>query len=226
MRNRAVLAGVLAAVFVSILLLSAACAQAYAQTNVAFTPADQFRLPDNNATVRFGANGTYQEATVDNGVWNFVNLQLNHSRPQNLQVSAQDSNITIFAYSRLNFTNAGGTFVFYVVEGKGEQSFKFDSASSSVEWSVLFNQDFKAEGDGWRLSPDGTLTVTGATANVTLLSFNFSGPLQSDANLPFYLQHSVAIATAVAVAVTFALALVIRAKNKSGSEMVARGNSQ
>jgi hypothetical protein len=78
------------------LVLPCACYIALAQSDVNFTPADSFDIPASNGAITFAVNGTYSQASLINGTWNFENLRLDYSHPlENLEVSAQNSKITI-----------------------------------------------------------------------------------------------------------------------------------
>ena len=68
------------------------------------------------------------------------------------------------------------------------------------------------EGDGWSISGDSELTVTGATANVTLFFLSYSNYVDDTSNKSFFEQHSVAILSAVVAASTLVVALVIKVK--------------
>lgn len=211
--NSAVLTGIMAASVVILVLLQL-CPFGLAQTDTSFTPADKFTIPAYNGNISFAVNGSYANATLKNDMWTFTNLRFNNSETvENLEVSAQNSEITI-VWAQVSNTTFRGAFLSYFVEGQGTQTFNFDLNIEGGEWSVLFNEDFIAEGDGWTLSPDQTLTITGATENVTLLYIALEGLGRNNADLPFYEHHSVAIATAVAVAVTVALTVGVRAKRR------------
>jgi len=210
--SNAVLIGIIATLIV-ILVLFQTSPNTIAQTDTSFTPADKFSIPSYNGTVSFAVNGTYANATLENDIWTFTNLRLNDSQPlKNLEISAQNSNVTILMVQVLN-TTFQGALLSYIVEGRGTQTFNFDLNIEGAEWSVLFNGAFIAEGEGWTLSLDQTLTITGATGNVTLMCISLGGS-GNRANLPFYQQHSVAIATAAAVAVMVVLAVGVRARRR------------
>jgi hypothetical protein len=118
----------------------------------------------------------------------------------------------------------------YAVEGQGKQILNLNLGAEpnpSVEWSVTVNNNVSlAEGKSWSISHDGTMTVNGASGNVSIVRFDFSalfGNSESNSNLPFYQQHSVAIIIAVAVAAAVIVAVVIKVnsrKNSSESELV------
>jgi hypothetical protein len=104
----------------------------------------------------------------------------------------------------------------YRVEGQGKQSFNIGLDPERGEWSVVFDEVYMGEGDGWSTSPDGTLTITGATSNVTVWYYGFPESIRDDgsSNQPLYEQHSVVGATAVAVAITLTFAIAIRIRNQ------------
>lgn len=211
--NNAVLT-VIAAALVAILILLQSCHLVFAQTSTSFTSSDKFSIPSYSGSINFALNGTYANATLENDVWTFTNLWINNSEMvENLAVSAQNSNVTIVWAQILN-TTLRASFLNYRVEGQGTQTFNFDLNIEGGEWSVLFNDDFVAEGEGWTLSPDNTLTVTGATGNVTLMYLFLEGRGRNSADLPFYEQHSVAIATAAAVTIMVSLTVGIWAKRR------------
>ena len=211
--NNAVLT-VIAAALVAILILLPSCHLVFAQNDTSFTSSDKFSIPWYNGSINFALNGTYANATLKNDVWTFTNLWINNSEMvENLAVSAQNSNVTIVWAQVLN-TTLRGAFLSYMVEGQGTQTFNFDLKIEGGEWSVLFNEDFIAEGEGWTLSLDHTLTVTGANGNVTLMYILLEARRGNNANLPFYEQHSVAIATGATVAVMVALTVGVKAKRR------------
>jgi hypothetical protein len=201
-------------VLVVVTFLASFCFVAFAQTGTAFTANSPFAIPEKNANVYFAMNGTYAQANLENGTWVFQNIRSNFSqRPLNLLVSAQDSNINITSYRTTNITFLS-TSLRYVVSGQGKQTFKLDLAQTDGEWSVTINGAFIGENDGWTITPDKTLTITGApsNSNVTMSYFSFPdsfGGNGNNSNLTFYQQHSVIIITAIAVAVALALVTAI-----------------
>ena len=151
-------------------------------------------------------------------------MSLNSSQKlEDLSVSAQNSDITIVGYQIFDTTNSTlrrSAFLSYTVLGQGKQTFNFDQVLQGGYWSVIFNGNFIGENDGWTISTDQTLTITGATANVTIIYFNFSnafGGPGNDSNKPFYQQHSVSIATGLSVAIVTVLTFAIKRKNKTKS---------
>jgi hypothetical protein len=150
-------------------------------------------------------------------------LHLNGSQPlENFKISTQNSNVTIFSYLAFN-TTLQSARLRYAVEGQGKQILNLGLGSqegewSGIDWSVITNNNvFIAEGEGWTISHDGTLVVTGATGNVSIVHWGFFENSIPSSNLPFYQQHSVAIVIAIVVAVTIIVAIVIKVKSKEHS---------
>jgi hypothetical protein len=217
--NRDITIRGISAVLLIFLVLPHACLSAQAQSDVTFTPKETFAIPASNGTISYAFNGTYSNASLVNDLWTFINLHLDNSQPlEKLEVSAQNSNITIIAYSTFD-TRFRGALLSYKVEGQGKQTFNMGVPLTEGEWSVLLEDEFKGQGDGWNVSPDATLTITGAKSNVTIWYFGFpeSFNVDEDANKPFYVEHSVAIAIAAALALTVTFAFAVKRKNQTDS---------
>jgi hypothetical protein len=211
------------AIIVIVLIFPLTCPNTQAQTNITFSPADKFNIPSYNGTISFAVNGTYSEATFENDTWTFTNLHLNGSQPlANFKISTQNSNVTIFSYLAFN-TTLQSALLRYVVEGQGKQILNLGLGSQEGEWTgadwsvVTGNNVFMAEGEGWSISHDGTIVITGATGNVSIVHWGFFENSIPSSNLPFYQQHSVAIVIAMVVAVTIIVAIVIKVKSKGHS---------
>ena len=71
---------------------------------------------------------------------------------------------------------------------------------------------FLDEGQVWTLLPDDTLVITSTASNIALLHFDF--PNSVDGNLPFYIEHSVALATAAILAIAVTLTIIIKVRAK------------
>jgi hypothetical protein len=214
--------------FVATLSLLSLTPPTHAQTPTAFTPNDQFTIPERNGIIRFGFSGNYSSATIENGSWLFKNLQMEHPQSllgfdlngsrgvSELKFSAEDSNVTIWACLSFYYTLPVYSIV-YTAEGVGSQSINlgFNSTESDVtEWSVIVGDNiFLAEGDGWTLTPDGTIIVNGLVGNVTIAHFELGS---FEKNVLFYLEHSIAILTGVVLAIVTvaAVAIKIRIKKK------------
>ncbi len=217
--NRSITIGSISASLIIILILSYTCPSTQAQNDISFTPTDQFVIPASNSTITFAFNGTFTQASLANNTWTFINLNLTYSQPlEKLEVSAQNSNVTIISYRPFNITFRAARLS-YTVEGEGEQTFNIGLPLAEGEWSVVLEGDFKGEGDGWHVAPDATVTITDAKSDVTIWYFGVPEDfdIANDPNNPFYLNHSVAIATAAALAVTATIGFVIRRKNQTAS---------
>jgi hypothetical protein len=196
------------------------CPNSQAQNNTSFGPANQFLIPTYNGVVSFSANGSYSNATFENNGWTFENLNINGSTPlQKFSVSAQNSNITIFSY--FSSSNATTTLrLRYAVEGNGKQIFNFGLKGpvNGADWTVIKTVDrksiFLTPGPDYTISSSGTIVVNGATGNFSIAHYNFNNNNLFNSNLPFYLQHSVAITTSAVVAIVIVLSAVIAVRNR------------
>lgn len=216
---------------------------AFGQTELVFTPASKFLIPTSNGSISFAVNGTYTEAYLENGFWNFLNLRFNRAffnysispgasvnrtlrtGPVNLKVSAEDSNVKILSCQVYNSTFANSrvvnALIWYSIDGYGKQSFNLGLSNDQGDWSVAVNGEFIGKNHGWSLTPDGTLTVMNTDENVTLTYWGFpvsyigreNGSTQSFLN-----EHSVTIAAIVVVAITLVVATAIYAKNRKHKE--------
>ena len=200
---------------------------AQAKTSEMLTTQDRFLIPEKNGSISFAFNGSYSKATFDKGTWTFKDLNLEHpstflgfdlnsSRTiGDLRMSCENSNVTIWAYLAFYYTLPVYSLVYYT-EGAGEQTVNLGlnstEASDPTEWSVITGDNvFLAEGQGWTLQADNTLTITGASGNVTVAHFEVS-PLESD--LLFSMQHSVSILTAIVLGVVVLSAVIIRVRKR------------
>ena len=214
-KNKQILTTAILAVVTLLLLYNAK-----AQIETVFMQNSTFEISSQEANISFGVGGTYTSASLANGTWSFTNLKLNGSQTiSNFEVSARNSNITINSFFSRNVTLRSARLR-YVAEGTGEQTFQMGIAAGEgrwglhPEWSVIVNGVWLGEGDGWRITPDGTVTIKGATGNVSIVNYNFSGLVGSDEGLPFYEQHSVSITTAVFAGFIAILGIIIRFKTK------------
>ncbi len=142
---------------------------------------------------------------------------------QNFTVSAIDSNVKITLFQKFN-TTIGGARLRYVVSGKGEQIFNLGLLPSDGDWSVTFNGVYIARNEGWTISSDGKVTITGADSltNITLTCYSSPLSLRDSSKQPFIQQHSVAIATGIATAITVILVIAIRVKRKERADLAGQ----
>lgn len=204
-------------VLLIILVLQLPFFNVLAQNAVLFYPNDKFDIPENNSTIHFSSAGSYEMADLDKGRWNFVNFQLNDGiNLHTFNVSAINSNVTI--YSIQVFDDDLGAFLSYTVEGAGEQTFNFGVDTVGGEWSVIFDNVFIAENSGWNLLPDNTLSITGATSNVTLLYFIFPDFVDNDTEKSFFDKHSVSISITIIVIIVLIIGITVRYANQKISK--------
>lgn len=185
-----------------------------AQSEPTFDSTTTFSVPVLHGTISFAENGTYSNAVFQNNIWTFTDLRLGGSRPlENFSISAQNCNITVLSFQIAN-TSLRAASLRYRVDGDGKQVFNLglgQDLNSGVEWSVvLSNNAFPAEGDGWNISRDGTITVDGANEIIRVIHWGFFSQANQNANLPFYEQHSVAIAASLALGATVAVTFAVR----------------
>jgi hypothetical protein len=200
--------------------------QTLAQNPTAFTTNDGFAIPERNGTIRFGFNGNYSSATLENGTWLFKNLQMEHPQSflgfdlngsqgvSELKFSAEDSNITIWACLSFYYTLPVYSIV-YTAEGAGSQSINLglnSTQSDATEWSVIVRDNiFLAEGDGWTLTPEGTIIVNNIVGNVTIAHFELGA---FEKNVLFSLEHSITILTGIVLAIVILAAVAIKVRSK------------
>jgi len=218
--RKTILTSIAAISFIT-LVLPWICFVTQAQTDTTFKLTDKFDIPAYNSTISFATGGTYERASLENNMWKFVNLRWNNTGPlENLTVSAQDSNVKITTYQRFNASTVAARLR-YTVVGHGTQTFNFGFVMKEGGWTVSLNGRSMGENEGYSVSPDQTITVTGATVNASISYFNlnaFGGTTESS-DLPFYLKHRVAIATGIVVAVAVVLTVVIRRRNHEGKRV-------
>ena len=220
-----------AALIIVLLSLAIFCLlpNSQAQTVEFFGPYEQFNIPVSNGTVSFAFNGTYTKATLENDTWVFENLHI--FRSTNLamfKISAQNSNITIVSYAIGNFSAFGSIRLSYVVQGNGKQIINLGlnqsdySENANSQWTVVVTNltqtknvqsyDFLVEGSQWKLLNDGTFVINGLPGSTTLDYYDYS---LGNSNLPFYIQHSVAIAAAVAFFLVMVALVLIKLKTRT-----------
>lgn len=190
-----------------------------AQDVTVFSTDDRFSIPDLNGSIQFAQNGSYSSAKLVNNTWSFYDLKLNHvlnnSRLGNLEISVQDSNITIYSFYSSNNISTSRQYIRYFAEGAGSQVVNLDVNGTThvYEWWVTIrapNSVFLAEGKEWQLLPDNTVIIKGQTGNLSVTHYNFG--ITEDNNLPFYQRHSILVTTTVLLIVTVIVGLVISVK--------------
>ncbi|MCJ7714767.1 hypothetical protein MUO66_09980 [Candidatus Bathyarchaeota archaeon] len=193
----------------------------WGQSEIVFTPADNFDIPLNNASIRFGVDGTYENASLENNIWNFINLRLNNTQyteKLGLRISAKDCNVTInscFVYNRtLPLDTTRRARIRYDFVGDGSQVFDLGFDPTMGHWEVVVNGEYIAENRRWSFSSDGLLTVIGESANVSLSYF---GLPNSNVDHSFFDQHSTVIITSSVVIVVVIVSIAIKKSKKQNN---------
>ena len=143
-------------------------------TNINFTSATQFPIPTYNSTVSFAPGGSYTNASLDNGTWNFDGLFVNSGTSAlpnimgvGFSVSAQNCNVTITHLDALNVVPPFPGELDYSVAGGGSQTFDLHYPDYGLlSWIVYIDGVAEPQNNGWTISADGTLTITGAVSDV------------------------------------------------------------
>jgi hypothetical protein len=167
-----------------VLVISLIASSVFAQTAITFSPQNTFQTTQTNGAISFAYNGSYTDARLENDTWLFQNLIVNNYTLSNipawcLAISAQNSNITITSYSPGALTGLTdvASWLNYTVMGNGTQTANLDYGYSnygyknvpvSFSFSVYVDGVNRTQGDGWVVSNDGLLTISGATSNVSI----------------------------------------------------------
>lgn len=218
MINRTTVASIITVILISAFFIPWIGDISHAQTYLTFDSTVLFRIPGYNASIGFATDGSYSSASLENGTWSFVDFRLNNSaRVSSFRLSAENCNVTILSCQVFNSTTVGAS-VRYKVVGQGKQTFNLGQNTKGGDWTVTLNGRLMGQNEGYYVSPDSTITVTGATANVTISYFNLSvlGGVPNNSNQPFYVKHSVAIMAAIVIGGVVVSTLVIRRKNQEG----------
>jgi hypothetical protein len=228
-RRRKIVTSIIMVLLIALVVLPAQALEPNKEKAITFTSKDVFAIPALNGNVKFGFNGSYQEAKLVNGTWIFRGLELNNTQAtaaygfpdlesiKDLQISATDSNVTVLGCVSFNYSWTAQVIMYYV-EGYGVQRINLGinatEPTSVDEWSVLVDNGatFLAEGSGWNLLHDNSVQVNVGGGNVTVMHFDFNDP--SMANLSFIMQHYVAVVTVVVLAVVMVLAAVIALRTR------------
>ncbi len=157
-------------------------------TPLIFTPATQFPIPITNGSVSFAQMGYYENATLVNDTWVFTQLQLDSqqndllsSSPNtaNLNVTAQDSNITLTSFERLltpegsDINNTGSWltagWLNYTVSNVGRQviSFQFNLAN----WTAIPQDEINGT-ETWPINVN--VYIDGKQADYGTSSWNYT----------------------------------------------------
>ena len=145
-------------------------------TNISFTSSSQFLIPASNGTVSFESGGSYTNATLNGNVWNFSGLYSGSGSSAlpnvfgvGFSVSVVNSNISITHLDALNVIPPFPGQLDYRVTGLGRQAFNLHYGDLRLlNLTVYIDGEAMAMDNGWIISPDGWINVTGATSNVSI----------------------------------------------------------
>jgi hypothetical protein len=145
-------------------------------TNINFSSTTKFVIPSSNGMVMFASGGSYANACLNGDVWDFADLFVTggSSALPNIfgvtfSVSAKNCNVTITHLDALNAVPPFPGELDYTVSGVGTQAFNLHYSNLGLlNWTVYIDGAVEPKGDGWTISPDGWLTVTGASSNVSI----------------------------------------------------------
>jgi hypothetical protein len=213
-------------------------AQAAEDTVIAFSPADQFAIPNYNGSISFAAGGSYESATLyDNGTWHFAGLALN-SYTLNLSdrgappggivtgrdvlpclydggsfsVSAKDCNVTITGYEPLTHYYPYSGWLNYTVTGTGEQVFDLYFPGKAFYWNITIDGKMKIQNESWTQSNNNLIKVTEARNNVCIHYDEISTPRDGPQTDPFWLP--VTTATIVLTLLLVVAIIFLKRKNR------------
>ena len=201
------------------------------QAKEMFSTEDRFEFPENNGVLQFANVGEYDSAKYENSFWKFENLRLNYSlgtravpfssQEFSFDISVKDSSVTIFSCRNYNSTFGAmpvkGAWIGYNTVNKGTQSFDLGFETWEGEYSVVLEDIFLGKGDGWSVSSEGIVTITGLTGNITLFFWGHPEPyIDTQVNSSSFLeQHYVIISIGIVVFATCSVALIVRPKKRN-----------
>ena len=145
--------------------------------SVPFSPQTKFSIPPTNGSVTFAMGGSYSNVTLEDNMWNFTGLNLNGESSSLpivsgawLSISAEDSQMTITKFNRLNvFPPMGSGNLEYTVSGTGVQTVNIHYYYNEwLNYTVTIDGQARAENDGWSVTKDGWLTIIGANSQVKI----------------------------------------------------------
>ena len=211
-------------IVIILFIFSFTCLNLQAQTNAMFSPTDKFSIPAYNGAISFAVNGSYSTASLQGNVWTFTDLLLNGSPSlATLKISTENSNLTILSYRTRNGTvQIPDETLRYRIVGEGRVTINLGFSNpgqyGGSDWYVSKagrnSTIFLSLGHDYSLGKDGTLIVYDVTGNISVTHDFLNGYLGNNANLPFYLQHSVIIAVTLVLVITVSLVVVIKLKTK------------
>ena len=156
------------AIFLVVLSTLSLVFAANARATTVFTSATNFPVPAYNGNISFAGDGSYENATLENGTWTFIGLNWNGASGK-LGVSAQNCSMTITIYEPEAITT-DSAWLNYTVKGEGRQTvnLSYDTHGFPAINNVYIDGVAKAENNGWNMSDNGLLAVIDTAANVSI----------------------------------------------------------
>jgi len=189
------------------------------ETEIIFTEADKFVIPENNSSISFVANGTYKLASLVDSAWIFENFRFSNSLRENklyLKVSAKDCEIIISSYFVYNRTYDGENMksarLRYTTSDSGTQLINLGFDPNMGNYDARLNGERIGKNHGWTDAPDGTLYITGGAENVTISYYGF--PDSFGDNSDFFGNHSVALGASFFVGIIILVAFLLKKKGE------------
>jgi len=199
-------------------LLVCSAVSVEADSEVYFSSENVFEIPSKNSSISFGTNGTYEAATLEDGVWSFRNLYIADSRAKdklNLTISATDCDLTFYSYVRAPYSYGVAVLEWvilrYFISGQGTQVINLGLDPDNGQLDVILDGNFAPRNQDWTKAEDGTLTITGSHSNVTLWYIRNPEPSESDSLLT---EHNILLGSTGFFAFIVFLAVIIK-KHKS-----------
>jgi hypothetical protein len=158
-----------------------------AHASETFAATDYFAIPELNGRIYFAGGGYYSNASISNGTWHFTDLIFAGAKgvfppgkfpppipgfngATTLSVSAENCDVTITRLDLVNVFPPWSGWLEYTVVGAGTQTINLHYSPNALwlGYTVYVDGVAKAQNDGWSVTKDGWLTVTGATSNVKI----------------------------------------------------------
>ena len=139
-----------------------------------FPPGSQFAIPALNGSVSFTDGGIYIFTDFNGSMWQFQELILgsNASSPNEvtwgLGFSAENCAVQVSSWAP-NLDSGG--WVNYTVQGVGAQTLNANydrNGGWPINYTVYIDGKIQRQNVSWSVTSDDWLTVTGATANVSI----------------------------------------------------------
>ena len=141
-----------------------------------FTSSDYFTIPELHGRISFREGGSYTTASLNNSTWDFTGLTFGGAKSvfpnfegTKFSVSAQNCDMTITRLDVLNIFPPFSGWLEYTVAGIGMQTVNLRYAMNEwLSYTIYVDGVARAQNDGWTVTKDGWITVTGATSTVRI----------------------------------------------------------